>query len=239
MGQSQGADGEDRQQPAPVLPPAPQPLPEGPATRPTVRVTRRIRWARTARRIGRRADLLSLAVLAGIVGSGFLVEQTTNAAFSATTTNGTNSWASGTVSLTDDDSAVAMFSASPLAPGASASHCIQVTYGGSLPSAIRLYASGLTGTLGPDLTLLVQQSTGGSFADCTGFNTGAATTLYSGTVSALAAASSSYATGVTCWSASGAGQSRVLKFTWTLNPAVANSQQGASASVGFVWEAQS
>ena len=229
MGQSQSVDDEARQQPDPALPPAPQ----------RARVARRTRLARAVRRIGRRADLLSLAVLAGIIGSGFVVEQSTNAAFTATTTNGSNSWASGSVSVTDDDSAVAMFNASPLAPGASASHCIQVTYGGSLPSAIRLYASGLTGTLGPDLTLVVQQSTGGSFANCTGFNTGAATTLYSGTIAALAAASSSYATGVACWTASGSGDSRVLKFTWTLNPAVANSQQGASASVGFVWEAQS
>jgi hypothetical protein len=58
-------------------------------------------------------------------------------------------------------------------------------------------------------------------------------------VAGLAAASSSYATGVTCWSATGSGQSRVFKFTWTLDPAVASSQQGASAGLAFVWEAQS
>src|SRR3712207_7319239 len=47
-------------------------------------------------------------------------------------------------SLSDDDSGSAMFTATGLKPGSTGTKCIQVTYGGSLAAAVKLYVSSST-----------------------------------------------------------------------------------------------
>lgn len=80
------------------------------------------------------------------------------AAFSATADNPTSNWNTGTVVLTDDDSNTAMFSATGLKPGSTAAKCIEVTYSGSVATAVRLYATGSTATedLGSYVDLVVE-----------------------------------------------------------------------------------
>jgi hypothetical protein len=185
-----------------------------------------------------RRNGVGVAVVAGLMVSGIVVLQSTNAAFSGVTTNSGDSWAAGTVVLSDDDSATAMFASGAIVPGQSAAKCIAVTYSGTLAGVVRMYVTGLTGTLAPDLQLTVEQSTGGGFPDCSAFNSGAATQLFSGTLAAFAAQAYSFATGVGAWSPSGSGQTRVYRLTWTLSSSTANSQQGAVAGCGLVWEAQ-
>lgn len=180
--------------------------------------------------------LVVLAVLLGLLGSGVLVWQSSRAAFTATTSNDTNSWAAGTVSVSDDDSGSAMFTATGLAPGDTASRCVTVTYTGSLASSVKLYttASSYSGTLGSYLSLVVEQGTGGSFADCAGFTS--SSTVYSGTLANFASSATGFGTGVGAFAPTGAGQSSVYRFTYTL--ADDNAAQGTSGGIGFTWEAQ-
>lgn len=182
------------------------------------------------------------AVPVGLLLSAVLVWQSSYAAFSATTSNATNNWTAGTVTLTDDDLGVAMFTATGLKPGSTGTHCIAVTSTGSLPSAVKLYGTNpaTTNALSASLNLTVTQGTGATFANCTGFTPLASGSgVYSGTLAAFAAADTNFATGSGNWAPTGsASETRVFQFTYTLDPAAPNSTQGGTASIGFTWEAQ-
>ena len=112
-----------------------------------------------------------------LVASSAMVFQASSAAFNATTSDGPNTWSAGTVAISDDDSATAMFTATNLKPLQTGTKCIQVTYDGSLAAAVKLYGAA-SGTLGTYLNLTVEEGTGGTFASCTGFT---GTSVYSGT----------------------------------------------------------
>jgi len=183
----------------------------------------------------RHADTVAVAVVVGLVGSGGLVWQGTNAVFSSTTSNATNTWTAGSVTLSDDDSSAAMFTTTGLVPGNTGSNCITVTYSGNVATAVKLYASTPTGTLAPYVDVVVSEGTGGGFGSCTGFS---GTQIFSGTLAAFATASSSYATGVGTFAPSTAGSTKVYKFTWTLDSATPNGQQSATTSATFTWESQ-
>lgn len=173
------------------------------------------------------------AVPTALVLSSAMVWQASHSAFNATTSNGSNSWSGGTVSLSDDDSGSAMFSATGLKPNDTASKCILVTYGGSLAASVKMYASA-SGTLGTYLNLTVQQGTGGTSSSCAGFTS--ESTLYSGTLAGFAAASSNFATGVGSFAPTGSGQTKAYRLTYTVQDD--NAAQGTSASATFTWEAQ-
>src|SRR3954467_796262 len=83
--------------------------------------------------------------------AGFLVYQGSNAAFTASTGT-TGSFTGGTVVLTNDRSASALFNVTGLAPGATQTGCVNVTYTGSLDAQVRLYAN-VAGALAPYLTV--------------------------------------------------------------------------------------
>jgi hypothetical protein len=182
-----------------------------------------------------------------LVASGALVFQASRAAFTATTSTGTNSWSSGSVVLGDDDSGTALFTANGLSGGETASRCIAVTYSGDTAATVRLYlgSSATTGTdLRPFLTLAVEEGTGGSFADCSGFTPTSA--LYTGTLTENPTAGDQpdwatdhpdYANGLSTWAPDGtAPDTRVYRFTYTLanDPAA----QNKDATATFTWEAQ-
>jgi hypothetical protein len=187
---------------------------------------------RSASAVGDRVKVL--AVLLAVLASGVMVWRASNAAFSATTSNTGNTWTAGTVSLTDDDSNTAMFTATGLKPNATAAKCITVTYTGNLASSVKLYATSYTGTLGTYLNLTVEQGTGGSYSSCTGFTTGS--TLYSGTLAGFAGAKVDFSTGVGSFAPSTNGSTAVYRFTYTVQDT--NSAQGLSSTCGFTWEAQ-
>ncbi len=162
-----------------------------------------------------------------------LLSQTSMAAFTATTTNGTNSWAAGSVALTDDDSGSLMFNETGLVPNDSGENCITVTYNGNVNSDVRVYASS-SGTLATYLNVTIERGTGGGFGNCTGFS--ASETLYSS--SALASlAATNFATGLGTFAPTGSGQTTTYRIAWSV--ADNNLAQGQTATADFTWEAQS
>jgi hypothetical protein len=204
---------------------------------------RRLKMAREKARRRRRNWALPVAVtavLSGVLSSGVMVWRASEAAFTATTVNPASSWTAGTVTLTDDDSTTALFTATGLKPGSTGTKCIKVTYGGNITSGdVKLYAAAPTGTLGTyiDMTIEMGPVAGaGTFADCTGF------TVSSTPVNAVALStvgtktnySNGYSTG---WSPT-AGQARVFRFTYTLQSGTPDGQQGAACTIPFTWETQ-
>lgn len=187
----------------------------------------------------RTARFATLAVVAlALVGSGLIVSQASHAAFSADTSNDGNDWALGSVAL-EDDATSALFSAKNLKPGSTETHCIAVTSKGSLPSAVRLYATNLqqTADLGSHVSLRIRQGTGGGYGTCNGFTP--ASDVYAGTLADLARTSTSYATGKGAWETTGADkETAVYEFTYAVDSDAPNSLMGSTASVDFTWEAQ-
>lgn len=190
------------------------------------------------------AKIAKLAVIPlALVASGLVVSQASYSAYSDATTNPTNSWTSGTVALSDDDSSTALFTATNLKPGSTGEKCIVVSSTGSLPAVVKLYGTGsaTTKALSSSLNLTITQGSGGSFGSCTGFNpasTGAS--VYSGTVAGFASAATGYASGVGSWTTAGgtAAESRTYRVSYSLADNAPDSTQGGTASLGFTWEAQ-
>lgn len=193
----------------------------------------------------RRANRLAhwLAVPVAIILSGATIGTASYAAFSATTTSPTSNWAAGTVALTDDDAATALFTATNLEPGSTGTRCIAVTSSGSLPSDVRLYgtSAATTNALSSHITLTVTQGTGGTFAGgCGGFTAlPSGSSVYSGSLADFGATATGYASGLGTWAPTGAApETRVFRFTYTLDAAAPNTTQGGTAALGFTWEAQ-
>jgi hypothetical protein len=204
--------------------------------------------ATAARRPSRKiATVVSLvAIPAALAVSGLVVAQSSYSAYSATTVDPTSNWATVPVALTDDDANTAAFTASNLKPGSTGSRCIVVSSTGSLPSSVKLYATGPTSTknLAANINLNVTQGTGGSFGSCSGYTPLASgSSVYSGTLADLGTNATSYATGVGSWTPAGvatggAAETRTYQITYTVSSAAPDSTQGGAASTGLTWETQ-
>jgi hypothetical protein len=195
----------------------------------------------------------ALAVTAAGCAVAFSL-QGTQAAFTATTSS-VGTFSAGTVTITDDDSAAALFTATGLKPGDTASKCIAVTYTGSLANQVRLHV-GVTETdggggavvnavLDDHLTVAVDYdaSTNGTFADCGDFASDGS--IFTGTLGAMATAHSNYGNGRPLGSANGAtawtpatNAVRVFRITYTLASNAPDTVQGDTAVATFTWEAQ-
>jgi hypothetical protein len=184
----------------------------------------------------------ALAGVAGVATSAAVVWHASYSAFSATTDNPTNNWATGSVALTDDDSSTAMFNVSNLKPGATGSKCIAVTSNGTLASTVKLYGTNYntTNSLASNLDLTITQGNGGGFGSCTGFTAlGTGATVYSGTLASFGTSATGFANGSGNWAPTGTvGESRTFQFTWTVQSGTPNSAQNGTAALGFTWEAQ-
>lgn len=186
------------------------------------------------------ASLLVIGAATGAIGLG------TFSAFSSTTSNGSDSFAAGTVVVGDNDAAAAMYSVTNQKPADALQKCITVTYTGSLPSTVKLYTTSSIGSLGQYLDLTIEKGsfTSGTpaFPACTNFS---GSTIYSGTLGAFASAKNSYANGVSSFPGSqtqwNQNDSVVYRFTLTLQDDP-GANGGATAlstgSHGFTWEAQ-
>ncbi len=196
----------------------------------------------TIRRPGVRAARAGFfaAPFVGLAIAVALVWQSSYAAFSATTDNGPNSWAAGNVSLSDNDSTTAMFTATGLKPGETASRCIEVTKTGSLPSTVELYGSGLTTTngLSSHLEITVDQGSGAvTSGSCSNFSAlGSGAIVYTGTLAGFTA--TTFAGGYGDWAQAAGSHTRTFRFTYKLSDTAPNSTQGGTAGITFVWEAQ-
>lgn len=158
------------------------------------------------------------------------------AAFSATTSNTGNSFAAGTVVLTDDDTGSAMFSITGMAPGTAETECIEVSYTGTLePAPVRIYGTS-TGSLDTYLDMTLEIGTGGVFGNCTGFS---GSSIYSGTLASFAATHTAWATGLATWTAMSPvdpDDSRTFRFTFQVQDN--DAAQGLSSTADFTFEAQ-
>lgn len=197
----------------------------------------------------RAARIAKFAILPGaLLVSALVISQASHAAFSATTSNPGNTWASGTLTLTNDAKGTALFNATNIKPGDTGKKCITVSTTSSVASTLMLYATNFsagTNNLGDRINLTV---TGGSFpgtppaaGDCSDFVPGKVVAS-SVPLSTLATTSTSYASGLDSFALE-AGKSRTYKIEWAFVSAgstiLDNTYQGDTASIGLTWESQS
>ncbi len=180
-----------------------------------------------------RRMIKAAAVPAALLASALVVWQGSYAAFSATTNDAANNWATGNVSLTDDDGGSAMFNAVGLRPGSTGTKCIKVTSNSSLFGPVKLYTtSASTNSLANYIDVTVAEGTPGDFTSCGAF---VGSSIYSGTLTAMP---STYGTGAGTWTPSTNPESKTYKFTYTVNAAAPSSVMNSTASATFTWEIQ-
>ncbi|WP_189114796.1 hypothetical protein [Pilimelia terevasa] len=180
----------------------------------------------------------------GLVASASVLWSSAQSAFNATTTNPNNSMSMGSVAISDNDSNVALFTASNLLPGNTATSCIVVTYSGSATGTVKLYTSSYNATdgaadgavLGTWLKMLIQVGTGTCGAPVGLTDITAATpgdTM--ATVSGKTTFANGYGTG---WTSAASGNTRVFRFTYTVDASTPQTAMGDGITTNFVWEAQ-
>jgi predicted ribosomally synthesized peptide with SipW-like signal peptide len=189
-----------------------------------------------------RKMLLTIAIL-GVVG--IVAGVGTFSAFSSTTSNDANTFAAGSVVLTDNDSGSAMYQVTNAKPGDSATACITVTYSGSLDSNVRLYTASSIGSLGSHLNLKVTPGTGTvSFgSSCSNFTADSGGAIYDGTLANFASSHSAFGNGLALENASGnttwsQNNAVVYQFEITLPSSNTTAQGLTTNSHSFTWEAQ-
>ena len=201
------------------------------------------RRSRRPRGTGARRAALAVVPLA-LLGSGALIYQASNAAFTASTATGSNSWTAGNVFVTNSSAGSALFSVSALKPTTQSAaataniKCVTVNYTGNLAANVRLYLTGYSSTLRPagppgplaagtndlgDYLRVIVEEGSGTQADCSDFVS--SRYLTSGTTNgqsmtslktALTAFSSTYpGPSNTSWAPSGAA-AKTYKVTYWL-----------------------
>lgn len=199
--------------------------------------------------------ILLVMLLLGLVGSAGSAG--TLSAFSSTTVNAGNVFRAGTVLLSDNDGGVTpMFNVTNAKPTYSETHCIRLTYGGSLDAAVKIYTASSIGAVGQYVTMTITQGTEASstFPTCqAGFTAFGSNPVFSGklccTAGSFASQYTGFATGLallpgaaaTKWTG-GANEAVVYKFVLSLddNNAAngAGSGQLSTGSFDITWEAQ-
>jgi hypothetical protein len=195
---------------------------------------------RKARKIG-----TVIATPIAIVAAAALVWQSSYAAFTGTTRNSGNNWATGSVALTDDDSGSARFQAAGIVPGDTETKCITVTANATVPGMVKGYA--VNPVLSPSglqdyIKVTVDHGTGGGFGSCTGY-VNAGNTLPEMSLTQLATFNN-YANGAGSWAVVSGSQSRTYRITWEfdgtgLSQSQLDNLQGAQTGIDFQWELQS
>ena len=128
-------------------------------------------------------------------------------------------------------------------PGQTVTDCIVVTYQGSIPDplGVKLYSGGYTdtGTFADHLRLTVDEGTGGTVDDCSGFSM-ENTIVTNQALSAFDGAAIDYSSGVGVWDPSGTPQSKTYQISVQLDPVTPTDQQNETVdNVTLVWEVQS
>lgn len=182
----------------------------------------------------RRTLVRAAAVAAALLMVTILTITRSEAAFSDTTSNASNSLTTGDVVLTDDDTALAMFNTLGLMANDSLTECLNVTYSGSLlPAPVRAYGS-TTGTLDTYLDLTVEIGTGGGYGNCAAFSPTA--TIYTGTLDAFSTTHADWSSGLATFTATSNPDNRTFRFTLTVQDD--NNAQGLTTTAEFFFEAQ-
>jgi hypothetical protein len=183
--------------------------------------------------------------VAVLVAAG-LVWHSSYAAFSGTTRNSGNDWATGAVSLTDDDAGSARFQVDKMTPGQTDTKCIKVTANANVPGTVKGYAvNPVPSAQGLEKYVKVQvtSGTGGSFGTCTGY-TAEHPVIPAGTSLETLATFNDYASGAGGWNVPAGTSTRTYQISWvfdtsTLTQSQVDQLQGAHTGIDFQWELQS
>ena len=183
-----------------------------------------------------RRGLGAVPYVVGLALACGLIYQSTTAAFTGATSNGPSSFSAGTVQLTDDDAGVAMFDASDMVPGDVEQRCIEVAYTGSSfdLDPVRLHAAVTDTGLAAHVDLVVEEGTGGDFADCAGFS--ATSTLFTGDLASLGSTHPDHPNGISAYTPDAGSPDRTYRITATLGADTPNSAQGSTAGTTLTWE---
>ncbi|WZH36871.1 MAG: hypothetical protein PIR02_19310 [Microbacterium enclense] len=197
--------------------------------------------ATPSRRLGKIATIAVIPL--SLIVAGTLVSTASYSAFSATTSNPSNNWSMGSVGLSNSSPNSAAFNASNLKPGSTGTTCIAVTSTGTLPSAVKLYATDASQTqgIGDWVNIAVSQGTGGGNGSCSGFSAlGSDASIYNNSLTSFVNTSTNYRSGVGNWSPAGGStpEARTFQITYTVSPDAPSSIMGAAATFHFTWEAQ-
>ncbi len=195
----------------------------------------------------RRRALRAATPLAALLIATLLIWQGSNAAFSATTDNTNDAWATGSLALTNNGggttysgTTAALFTEANLKPGDTGAKCITVQSGGTLPGNLKLYRGTISGTNSAALAAVLDvtvdaMAVGASTnvqANCTGYTGGSSGAVFNGTLNAMP---STYAAASA--TAVAAGTQRVVyRIGWTVNSGAGNSVQSSSAQANLIWE---
>lgn len=179
----------------------------------------------------RRVSSTHLLVASAVLIATGMVARTSLAAFTATTTNPSNHWATATVSLTNDHTGSALFTAAGLVPGNTGTTCVVVHYTGTAAADVRLYATLSNDTLSQYLTMAVVKATG-TYTGCAAYP-GGPTAVYNGALSAFPA---NWTGGAQLWQPAG-DETVTYRITYTLQDN--NAAQGKAVDAVFTWEARS
>lgn len=157
----------------------------------------------------------------------FMISSVTSAAWTDTTRNDGNSWATGTVSLTDNDAGVAMFSVTGMVPGQIKQNSIVVTNASTIPLDVRLYGQNLVNTdlLAQYLNLKIGTTAG-------------AGDIFTGTLLGFVdpiTGHTSFATGTPVIDMAASG-TQTYHFWVELDAATPTEFQTKTAGIDFVWE---
>lgn len=195
---------------------------------------------RRARKVG-----TVIATPIAVVVAAALIWQSSYAAFTGTTRNSGNNWATGSVALTDDDAGSARFQASDLVPGQTETKCITLTANASVPGVVKGYT--VNPVLSPTglqdhIIITTAYGHGGGFGSCEGFvEEGTATDGMS--ITELATYNT-YENGSGDWAVPAGKSTRTYQISWTFDPSgltqsELNGLQGANTGIDMQWELQS
>jgi hypothetical protein len=197
----------------------------------------------------RRRALRAVTPLAALLVAALLIWQGSNAAFSASTYNTGDSWATGSMVLTNNGggttyagTTAALFTEGNKKPGDTGVKCITIHSGGTLPGSLRLFHGTITGAnsaaLAPYIDLAIDAQAIGAAANvdatCAGYTGGTGGAVFNGT---LAAMPMTYA--AANGTAMAGGTERVAyRIAWTINTNAPNAVQNSSAITDLTWEIQ-
>ena len=189
---------------------------------------------------------VAAATPVAILVASALILQYSHAAFSSSSRNSGNDWATGSVALTDDDAGSARFQVSNMLPGDTDTRCLKVTANASRPGVVRAYSLNpvlSSQGLQDHVTFQVNYGTGGGFGSCTGFvSEGVAVPTIS--LATLATINDWSSAAGADWNVGPGTESRTYQVTWTfdttgLTQSEVNALQGTHTGIDVQWELQS
>jgi len=216
-------------------------------------------------RTTRRRAVRAVAPVAGLLAAGLLVWQGSYAAFSASTNNTSDAWATGNLNLTNNGGTLgagtyagttaALFKGTVagqaennLKIGSSGQKCITVESTGSLPGTLKLYRGAVSGTngalLAPQVSLTIDAATVGAAVnvgnDCAGFPGSGTTSIAAGTP--LSGLQTSWAAATNSFAVVGGTQRVAYRIAWSITTTGTtlgdNALQNSSAIADLTWEIQ-